>query len=107
MPVIETSDLRTHHQRFDLPLDGEVMSGSCPVKLRLFQTLDLNLADGLRYPFRSLRLSRLHEDFGGRLREHHLGQMTIDDLKLGFALKTKNQRVFRLPIFSDRRVKLG
>ena len=74
--------------------------------MRLPQPLDLNFADGVRHPFGGLGLRDFQEYLGGRLRQHDLGQMTVDHLKLGLALKAKDERVLRLSVLCDRSMEL-
>src|SRR5579859_3760953 len=106
MAVLKTRDFRVHHQGFNLTVYGEVPAGAGTVEVRLLHALDLNFADGVGHPFSGLRLRGLEEYLGGRLREHDLGEVSVDDLQLRFALKSKNERVLGFPIFSDGGVEL-
>ena len=74
--------------------------------MRLPHPLDLDFADGFADPFGGLRLGGLEEDFGGGLRQHDLGDVAVDDLKLGLALEAKHQRVPAFAVLSDSRMEL-
>src|SRR5579875_2983274 len=74
--------------------------------MRLLHALDLDFADGVRHPLGSLRLGGLEEDFGSRLRQHHLGEMAVDGLQLRLTLKAEYKRVFALPVLGNRSVQL-
>ena len=89
VPVGETGDFRVQHQRLDLALDAEIIACPKAGRVCLPQPLDLDFADSVRYPLGGLRLRDFQEYLGGRLRQHDLGQMTVDHLKLGLALKTE------------------
>ena len=58
------------------------------------------------YPQGRGRLCRLEEDLRRGLRQHDLGEMAVNDLKLRLALEPKNDRIARFPIFRDRSVQL-
>ena len=106
MPVGQAGDFRVHHQRLDLALQREVFARAGAVEVGLPQPLDLDFADGVRHPLGGLWLRGFQEDFGGRLREHHLGHVAVDELKLGLALEAKHKRVLRFPVLGDGGVEL-
>ena len=74
--------------------------------MRFLHALDLHLADGAADPLGRIRLGRLQEYLGGGLRKHDLGKVAVDDFQLRLALETEHDRVARLTVFGDGRVKL-
>jgi integrase len=58
-------------------------------------------------PLCRLRLRRLEKDFGCRLRQHDLGKMAVDHLKLCLSLEAKYKRIPAFPVLSNRGVQLG
>jgi hypothetical protein len=71
-----------------------------------FHPLHLNFADGVRHPLGCFRLRGFQEDFRCRLREHHLGDMSIDVLQLGLPLKAENERILAFSVLGNGGVKL-
>jgi hypothetical protein len=74
--------------------------------MRLLHALDLNLSNRIANPLCRLRLRRLEKDFGCRLRQHDLGKMAVDYLKLRLPLEAKDQRVSAFPVLRNRGVQL-
>ena len=46
--------------------------------------------------------SVVRRNLGGRLGEHHLGQVAIDGFELGLALNAEDERVLALSVLSER-----
>src|ERR1700722_724690 len=91
--VGEARDFGIEDQRFDLALYREIVA--CPQAggVRLPQPLDLDFPDGVRHPFSGLWFRGSQENFGRRLRQHDLGQMSVNHLKLGLALEAEHKRI--------------
>src|SRR5438876_9265197 len=101
MKVRQSADFRVEHQWLRLPIEREVSSAAVPVEVRLLHPLDLHFADGAAYPLCGIGLCCSEEDLSGGLREHDLGQVSIDNFQLGLALETQNEWVARFAILGD------
>jgi hypothetical protein len=70
------------------------------------QPFDLNLADKLTHPLTGLRLFGGEPDARRGLRQHDLGEMPVQILKLGLALEAQHHRIAALAGLGDGGVKL-
>ena len=107
VPILQPRDFGIHHERLDLTIHAEVSTRPRAVEVRLLHALDLNLSNRIADPLCRLGFRRLEKDFGGRLRQHDLGQMAIDHLKLRLPLEAEHKRVPALPVLRNCGMQLG
>jgi len=73
----------------------------------LLQSLDFDLAERLRDPFRCAGFGGLEEDLRRRLREHGLGVLPVAFFKLAATLEAEHNGVSILAILGDGGMELG
>src|SRR5581483_2125428 len=105
--ICKARDFGLQNERFDLTIERKISPGPGPIEVCLTQALDLDFPDKFTHPLPSLRLLRREPNARGWLREHDLGDMSVEVFKLGFALKPQHDRVPALACFGNGRMELG
>lgn len=104
--ICKARNFRFHDQRLYLAIESVVAASTRAVEVSFAEPLNLDFADEFAHPLAGLRFFG-REPYASRgLREHDLGEMTVQVLKLCLPLKSENNWIIALASLCNGCVKL-